>query len=321
MKIQVPATIKILAPILFGVLLVWYSLSKISFETISEHFKNAELSWICVGVLCGILSHLSRAYRWRFLLEPMGYRFGFANSVMAVFSSYLINYTIPRAGEIARASTLSNYENIPFEKSLGTIITERIVDLVMVGGVICWALVIEFDFLSNLLLERISQYGILSFLVLGLVLLIVYGLFHYLKKRFNHKLSKMLGGFKEGVLSIFRSKKRGAFLAHSILIWALYILMFYTTSRAMSAFDHLPFGAILLAFIVGSFSIATTNAGVGAYPIAVYAALSLYGISEEVGLAFGWILWSSQTIMTITIGGLSLILLPILHKIKKNKST
>ena len=100
-------------------LLVWYSLSKTSVPQLLEYFKNADYFWVGLGVFFGLLSHLSRAYRWRFQLEPMGYNIKLGNSIMAVFVTYIINYTIPRAGEVARASVLTNYEGVPFEKSFG----------------------------------------------------------------------------------------------------------------------------------------------------------------------------------------------------------
>ena len=103
---------------MLGVFLVWYSLSKVPLSTILEYWESADKKWVVIGVCFGILSHLSRAYRWPFMLEPMGYRIKFLNSFMAVMSTYLINYTIPRAGEVARATILTNYEGVPFRKRL-----------------------------------------------------------------------------------------------------------------------------------------------------------------------------------------------------------
>ena len=104
---------------MLGVFLVWYSLSKVSVEELFIYLKKSDYWWIVLGMFLGLLSHLSRAYRWRFQLEPMGYHVKLGNSIMAVFATYLINYTIPRAGEVARASILTNYEDVPFEKGFG----------------------------------------------------------------------------------------------------------------------------------------------------------------------------------------------------------
>ena len=117
MKKRVIKILKILLPLLLGVLLVLYSLSKVSISELLVYIQKANYNWIALGVFLGMLSHLSRAYRWLFQLEPMGYKVKFGNSVMAVFATYLINYTIPRAGEVARATILTNYEGVPFEKA------------------------------------------------------------------------------------------------------------------------------------------------------------------------------------------------------------
>ena len=116
---------------MLGVFLVWYSLAKISIPVLLGYFINADYFWFGLGVFLGILSHLSRAYRWKFMIEPMGYNLRFPNSIMAVFTTYLINYTIPRAGEVSRATILTNYEGVPFEKGFGTIIAERVADLLV----------------------------------------------------------------------------------------------------------------------------------------------------------------------------------------------
>ena len=116
MNKSLKSLLKIILPLLLGGVLVWYSLRKISFTELTDYFKNANYYWIVLGVFLGLLSHLSRAYRWKYMIEPLGHELRFSNSVMAVFSAYLINYTIPRAGEVSRASILSNYEKVPFEK-------------------------------------------------------------------------------------------------------------------------------------------------------------------------------------------------------------
>ena len=107
-----------------GGFLVWYSLTIVSPEELAKYFKEANYSWIALGLFFGILSHLSRAYRWKFLLEPLGYKPSFLNSTLAVLVAYLMNIFLPRAGEVTRAAVMTNYENIPFEKGFGTIVAD-----------------------------------------------------------------------------------------------------------------------------------------------------------------------------------------------------
>ena len=147
MKLSLKKFLKISLPLLLGVLLVWYSLSKISIDTLVGYFKNANYAWIALGLTFGILSHLSRAYRWKFMLEPLGFKPKFANSTMAVLVAYLVNYAVPRAGEVSRAAVMANYEDIPFEKGFGTIVAERIADLIMMLLIVAITLFVQFDFI------------------------------------------------------------------------------------------------------------------------------------------------------------------------------
>lgn len=295
--------------------MVWYSLSKVSVEELLVYAKNANYTWIVLGMFLGLLSHLSRAYRWRFQLEPMGYKIKLGNSIMAVFVTYLINYTIPRAGEVARASLLTNYEDVPFEKGFGTIVAERIADMLVMLGIITITLFLEFDFIYNFLIEKFNPIKITMALVVFVVLMIFF--FTYIKRsrsKIALKIKAFVNGLIEGALSIFKMKKKWAFIFHTLFIWGMYVLMFYVTSFSLEETSNIPFAAILIGFIAASFSIAATNGGIGSYPLAIYAAFSIFGIAEEPSIAFGWIMWASQTIMIIVFGGLSLIYLPIYNR-------
>jgi len=307
--------LKIILPILLGVFLIGYSLSKVPLSELLDYFKNANYFYIGLGMFFGFLSHLSRSYRWLFQLEPMGYKVKFGNSFMAVFSAYLINYTIPRAGEVARASILTTYEGVPFEKGLGTIVAERVADVIMLLTIIGIALILQFDFISSFFLERFNPKTLLIYLLFAIVFLVVFIV--YIRKSkagFGLKIKNFIKGLAEGALSIFKMKKKWAFLFHTVFIWVMYVLMFYTTSFSVDALNGLTLGAILIGFISATFSIAATNGGIGSYPIAIYAAFSIFSIAEAPSIAFGWIIWTSQTLLIILFGGLSLLYLPIFNR-------
>ena len=315
MNKQAKNILKITLPLLLGVFLVWYSLSKVSISKVIEYAQNADYTYIILGVFLGLLSHLSRSYRWIFMLEPMGYKIKFGNSLMAVFATYLINYTIPRAGEVARASILTNYEGVPFEKGFGTIVAERIADMLVMLGIIAITLFLQFDFIYGFLVEKFNPVKI----GIALVVCILLGLlFLRLIKQSNSKLALKIKNFAngliEGALSIFKMKKKWAFIFHTLFIWSMYLLMFYVTSFSITELHGISAGAILIGFISASFSIAATNGGIGSYPLAIFAAFSIFGIAEEPSIAFGWIMWASQTLMIILFGGLSLIYLPIYNR-------
>ena len=302
-------------------LLVWYSLSKTSVPQLLEYFKNADYFWVGLGVFFGLLSHLSRAYRWRFQLEPMGYNIKLGNSIMAVFATYIINYTIPRAGEVARASVLTNYEGVPFEKSFGTIVSERLADMLVMIGIISVALFLQFDIIFTQFLEKIEELHVSTnqILVLAIASFSVIVLLTRTIKRGNSKIAikikSILSGLLEGITSILKMKKKGAFIFHTLFIWGMYVLMFYVTSFSLVETSQLPFSAILIGFIFASFSIAVTNGGIGSYPEAIVIAFTLFSLPEDPSRAFGWIMWTSQTIMVIVLGGASLLFLPIYNRL------
>lgn len=290
-----------------------------SLSTLLDYAQNADIKWILLGLLSGLLSHFSRAYRWLYMAEPLGFKPRLANSFMAVYSAYLINYTIPRAGEIARATILSNYENVPFDKGFGTIVSERIADLIMLFLIIGVAMILQFEFIVNFFAVKFSLQS------LGIGLILVFAFFAFLifiKKHQSNlalRIKNFLKGILEGAMSIFKMKNKWLFLAHTLFIWAMYVTMFYVTTLAIPGLNFIPFAALLVGFILASFSIAATNAGIGSFPEAIVIGFSLFSLPEDPSRAFGWIMWASQTVMIVVIGGLSLLLLPVYNRKKQQK--
>ncbi|WP_297804159.1 lysylphosphatidylglycerol synthase transmembrane domain-containing protein [uncultured Polaribacter sp.] len=308
--------LKTILPLVLGGFLVWYSISNISIDVLIEYFKEANYSWIVLGLFFGILSHLSRAYRWKFMLEPLGFKPKFTNNVLAVLVGYLVNLALPRAGEVSRALVLTNYEDVPFEKGFGTIVAERIADLIMMLSIMLITLFVQFDFIYELLTKNFNPTKIITGLVV--VILGFYILTSVVKKAksgFLLKIKTFVSGLGEGVTSIFKMKKKWAFIFHTVFIWVMYVCMFWATIPAIEGLN-VPFGGILIGFIAGGFSIAATNGGIGLYPIAVAGALALFDIPTEPATAFGWIMWTAQTAMIIIFGGLAFLFLPIYNKNK-----
>ena len=308
--------LKTILPLVLGGFLVWYSISNISIDVLIEYFKEANYSWIILGLFFGILSHLSRAYRWKFMLEPLGFKPKFTNNVLAVLVGYLVNLALPRAGEVSRALVLTNYEDVPFEKGFGTIVAERIADLIMMLSIMLITLFVQFDFIYELLTKNFNPTKIITGLVV--VILGFYILTSVVKKAksgFLLKIKTFVSGLGEGVTSIFKMKKKWAFIFHTVFIWVMYVCMFWATIPAIEGLN-VPFGGILIGFIAGGFSIAATNGGIGLYPIAVAGALALFDIPTEPATAFGWIMWTAQTAMIIIFGGLAFLFLPIYNKNK-----
>ncbi|WP_431156869.1 lysylphosphatidylglycerol synthase transmembrane domain-containing protein [Winogradskyella poriferorum] len=314
---SVKSILKIVLPLLIGAIFVWYSLSQISVPTLLQYFKEANYFWIILGVVLGVISHTSRAYRWLLMCEPLGYKPKLANSFMAVFSAYLINFTIPRAGEIARASIITNYEKIPFEKGFGTIVAERVADTIMLLLIIIVALFLEFNFIYDFLVQKFNAV-ILIIASMGIFFLVA--IFYLFVKRSSSviaiKIKKFINGLVEGALSIFKMKHKWSFIFHTVFIWIMYLLMFYVTTFAISDLINISLAPILIGFILASFSIAATNGGIGSFPEAIVIALVLFNLPEDPSRAFGWIMWTSQTLMIVIIGGLSILYLPIYNRNK-----
>ena len=307
-----------LLPIFIGVFCIYYSFKDISFSEFKEYFTKINYLWVFVGIFLGALSHISRSYRWKFLIEPLGYKLGFINSILTVFSAYLINYTVPRAGDIARGTFISKYENIPFEKAIGTIVAERAVDVLCILIIIMIGLIIEFDKISNKLISFFEKSDFSTVLYSVLIAVIVTATVYFVIKRFKFykKIKSFLSGLIDGITIIFKMKNRNQFIFHSIFIWLMYVLMFYFTSKAFVDLNQVTFFQLTISFTLAALSIMLSNGGIGIYPLAVEESLGWYGVQSATGLAFGWVMWLSQTLMVVIFGGLSLFVLPFINRSK-----
>ena len=310
--------LKNLLPVFVGVFCIYYSFKDINFSEFKEYFTKINYLWVFVGISLGALSHISRSYRWKFLIEPLGYKLGFINSVLTVFSAYLINYTVPRAGDIARGTMISKYENIPFEKAIGTIVAERAVDVLCILIIILIGLIIEFDKISNKLIDFVEKSDFSTVLFYILIAVTVTTTVYLIIKRFKFykKIKSFLSGLIDGITIIFKMKNRNQFIFHSIFIWLMYVLMFYFTSKAFVDLNQVTFLQLTISFTLAALSIMLSNGGIGIYPLAVEESLGWYGVQSATGLAFGWVMWLSQTLMVVIFGGLSLFILPFINRNK-----
>ncbi len=300
----------------FFIYLTYSSTSNEEREIVYENIKKADLRFVMLSVFFGILSHLSRAYRWKFLLSALGHQPRFVNSILAVLIAYISNLGIPRSGEILRATTLSTYEKIPFEKTFGTIIAERLIDLFILLVFVITALILQFDIIWDVLMKKnVSTAQVfISITVISIGYLILKKLFVNSENSFIQKIKTFISGIAEAVLSIKKMPEKGYFIAHTIFIWLMYLAMFYVIKWTVPETISLDLNAILPAFVVGGLTISATNGGVGIYPFSVALVLAAYNISNEAGLAFGWIMWSSQTLMIIVFGSLSFFVLPLVNR-------
>jgi len=256
--------------------------------------------------------------------EPMGYKPSLKNTFFAVMVGYFANLAFPRLGEVTRCGILARYENIPFNKSFGTVITERAVDMICFILLFILMILTQMGTISNYLDTNIypklvEKFGnldytrmlLLGFLGLSVFIVIIYFFLHkkVRKSAFYLKIKNLIRGFWEGLKSLTLIRKPGLFVIYSIFIWTLYFFMLYVCFFCFSDTSSLGAGAGLSSLVLGSVGIMITPGGIGLYPAIIQETLQLYGIARTTGLALGWIAWVAQTGMILLIGGISLILL------------
>ena len=295
-------------------------MTELELQETKDAFFDANYFWIVLSLLIAWSGHLSRAYRWLFLLEPLGHKPKLVNAYHAVMAGYVINYTVPRSGEIARAGLMTSYEKITFEKGFATIIIERIVDVIMLGFIVFITGVLQSNSSEFNSIMESNQEGssVLKWYVLGSIVIVgMIGLVLYLtNEKLKLFLNSKLEGFWEGLKTVWTMKKKWAFIFHTLFIWTSYIGMIWSSCMAFPETSSLPIEAILGAFVVGAAAVALFPGGIGAYPIWVTQVLMIYGVTFK---GFGIYIWVVQTALLIILGLLSLFLIQRQPKLIQNK--
>lgn len=328
MKGKLINILKVVIPLAIGVYVIWYQFTQLTKEQllqIKDSFAQADYFWVVLSVTLGLVSHLSRAYRWKYTLEPLGYQTKFLNNFFAVMIGYVANMILPRFGEVWRCVMVSRYENLSFEKVLGTVVAERVADMIVLLLIIVTVVVMQLNmlresigklldnfFTSNSPSELAIKLGSvgLTALVLGVI---GWRILTRSQNPIVLKVRNLLRGLIEGVMTILTMKQKWAYLAHTIFIWVMYLVSYYVPFLALPDTSIASSSAVLASFIMASFSIILVQGGIGVYPIAVAQTLTIYSIPYEAGFAMGWIIWVVQTMMVILFGILSLILMPIFN--------
>ena len=325
------SAIQFLVLLSIGILLVWLSLRQVEPQKnkIIAAFKNANYFWIVLSLLVSILSHFLRAFRWNYLLKPLGYKTNLLNATCHVFVGYFANYGIPRMGEITRCTLAARYDNVPFEIGLGTVITERIIDFLLFLLIFVITLLVQFNELIGLanryvfdkLNEKISNLSTDPFmLVLLLVILfLLVAVLFFLRKKFSSLLKGRFGniikGVGEGIGSVRNMSNPIQFVFLSLAIWLCYFYALYFCFFALDATSQLGYKECLTLLLLGTFGVIFTPGGLGAYPLILYGILyNTYHVDEAASFALPWLSWSSQFILILVLGTLSLIILPLYNR-------
>ena len=318
MKKKIVAIFKYLIFLGIGIFLVWWQFTEMTAAQRSqfwESLQHARYILLIPIIIIALLSHISRAIRWKIMIEHMGYHPSTRNTFYATMCGYLANTFIPRAGEILRCTLLSRYEKIPATKLIGTILMERIFDLFCYFLLIVFAISIQLNIVSDFINRKISlisnrnsgssSWIILSGLVVIGLAIIIFAKW-ILKKHANHRhIIKLKGihiGLKEGFTTILHLKKRRLFLLYTIFIWVLYALQIYIGFYALSATTGLGVGAALSVLTLVTLSMIVAPGGIGAFPVAVQQVLLIYSVDN---ISFGWLMWSVTTGIVIVVGIIS----------------
>lgn len=319
MSKKISKILSILLPLLLGVFLVIYVYRQYTPEQVAalkENFRDADYLYVWISLAIGLTGFWARAYRWKYTLAHIGYTAPFSIKFSAVCITYVMNMLIPRSGEVSRAAVISKYAGVPFDKALGTIIAERIIDLILLIAVVGGTVLLQYDqvksYLADIPFMKLAFLGTIAIIIfIASALFLIYSKLGWVKK-----VRVRISGLAEGTITVFTMPNKWPFLLLSVYIWFSYVLMFYVTIYALPETAGLGFGSVVTAFVVGSIVITFTNGGTGFFPVAIAKILSVYLVPEEAGLAFGSIVWASQTAQILFLGGMSFLILPLLHKTK-----
>ncbi|MBO6517510.1 MAG: flippase-like domain-containing protein [Bacteroidia bacterium] len=309
--------------IAFG--LLYWVYTKIDVEETIDAIKNANYFWVIIASLVSLLSHLARALRWKMLIEPMGYESSNTTSFYSVILAYAVNYVTPRMGEVARCAIKSKSDNIPVDKLVGTVVTERVFDLLITILVTMIAFVSQYDLIGEFFSQQLNQNGGGSNKVVILAGLAVAGILGYLfykrlkKQKQKHpviqKIINFISGLEDGAKSIFKLKRPGLFIAYTLAIWILYFTAPYLLFFSLEGTSHLGLDASLTTLIVATMAIIIpAPGGIGSFHYFVPLGLALYGININLGTSYAFITHTSHLIMIIVV---TLIILAVMAFEKK----
>jgi uncharacterized protein (TIRG00374 family) len=266
--------------------------------------------WLMAGV--AVLSHIIRALRWKMLLEPTAQNVKLSNSFWSLMTGYLVNLAVPRGGEVSRCYSLYQLEKTPVEISFGTVVTERIADVVCLLILIAFSFYMEWQklksFIDSLTFSSSSEMKIPAWVWIGVAVGIIFLVGIYFLRK-NEKFLKIFHGFKDGLLSVFHLKHKWLFVFYSVAIWALYFLMSYLVLMAFPETDHLGFSAVVTLFAIGSIAMAAPlPGGTGSYHVLVPLGLTtLYNIAKPDAVAFVFVFHAWQTLLMIVLGVISFV--------------
>jgi uncharacterized protein (TIRG00374 family) len=333
LKKKILSVLQYLFFLLIGLVLLWLVFRKIDIKEVAVQIRAAKYEWLLFSIGLGVLSHIARAMRWNILIRSMGYKTDTQTTFYAVMVGYMANMAFPRLGEVTRCGVLAKKKDIPFNSLFGTVISERVFDMIVLMVIMVAVILLQLGMLSAFVHKYIISYltGIANRdnLVIAIILIIVViilplVLFRIFLSRIRKlhlyiKVTDFLRGLLDGVKSIMKIKQKWSFIALTLLIWMLYTLMTYTAFFAIEATTGLSFFDAITVMSLGSLGmVAPVPGGIGAYQFIVKAILTeIYLVPSEPAVSYSIILWAAQSAMILILGTLSYYIL-VFKKTKKS---
>jgi len=317
-----------------GFLLLWLGFRKLDLSEVWVDIMNADYGWLVFGLFFAILSHIVRSLRWNLLINSLGYKTRLSSTFFSVMIGYMANIAVPRMGEFARCGVLSRKEKIPFNSLFGTVISERVFDLFVLALIIFLIVIFQLDLLGGFVYKIIEPFinkvfsnitGIIIFsVVIVLILLLTGYIVWYFKARiktfrFYDKIREFIDGLWNGIKTIIKMRQKGLFIFYTLIIWLFYIVMVYLPFRMLPETSTLSFldGSTVMA--LGSLGmVAPVPGGIGAYHYITKVILTeLYIVEANAAMSYATIAHAGQTILNVTLGALSYLLIGIYSRKQK----
>jgi uncharacterized protein (TIRG00374 family) len=300
-----------------GVGLMYLAFKNQSPRALIAQLKDVNYLWVVISMFFGFIAIVSRGLRWVILLQNLNFSVSKLNSIYAVAIGYFTNIAIPRAGEITRCTSLNQTEDVPVDKLFGTIILERAIDFIILISLVLLVLILKFElFLEFLAIIFEGQtLDVSSLIGVGLsamaILIILFVLTKKILKKsaVYLKIKTFVIGMKDGFKSINGLKNKTGFWAHTFIIWLMYLLMTYVCFFSIEATRMLNVADGLYTMVIGGFGmVAPVQGGIGAYHYIVKVGLMILDVSEDSALLFATVVHTAQTLMTLSVGGISILM-------------
>ncbi|MEP6677048.1 MAG: lysylphosphatidylglycerol synthase transmembrane domain-containing protein [Ferruginibacter sp.] len=318
-----------------GAFLVWWQFHQMTADQEKKFIYAITHAkyWVLIPVIImALASHLSRSIRWRILIEPLGYKPSIFNTFCATMVGYLANSFLPRLGEIIKCTMLGKYEKIPAQKLIGTIVVERIFDIICYIIFIIITVLIQYKRVGDFASERvkaINQHGVVplwvKLLILTACILLLIFILRWMYKKYDQsrvvqKIKSFTSGIAEGIATVKKLKNRGWFIFHTVFIWSMYLMQIYVGFIAVSEVSHLSLAAACGVLTLATLAMIVTPNGLGTFPAAVFLVLQLYNVDNVIGEAFGWLMWGTTTFIILFFGSLFFLLMVLVNN-KKTRET